>query len=158
MGFILLPLAILLFLVGANVQFGQMAQTMPGAGIVGQMQQRASVASGQIEVFAGVCESTAIAASGVVSNALALVLPPGMNAPSNAVCMTTAGAPGRNIYAYMPGVAWERSRIMTDSGFNTAWYVVQSGGQAVNMAGGSNVSVPAAIPVGAVVHVTAANP
>lgn len=152
MGYMILPLATLLFGIGMQMQFSQMALAVSGAGKAGQMQTLAVVQAQQIELFGAACLNAAIAAPGVVSNSLPVVLASGANTPPQAVCMTTTGTAGsRNVYGYMPGAPGEAGQIISDSGSSAVWYRVQAAGQAINLVNAQALPVPATIPVGAIV-------
>lgn len=152
MGYMILPLAALLFGIGMQMEFGQMAVSVSGAGQAGQMQSLAIVRARQIELFGSACENAAIAASGVVSASLQVSLASGANAPPQAVCMTETGTAGsRNVYGYMSGVPGEAGQIISDSASSAVWYRVQSAGQAINLVNAQVLTVPATIPVGAIV-------
>lgn len=63
--------------------------------------------------------------------------------------MTTAGTGNsRNVYGYVPVAPGAMGRVLTDSQYNAMWHRVQSAGQAINLATGQTVAVPASIPTG----------
>lgn len=151
MGYFIFPMAVVLFFAGVAAQLGQMALAVPGSGEAGRMSAAATLAARQVEVFATACVNTALAAPGMVASNLIVTLPAGVNAPAGAVCMTTAAGVGRNVYGYAPGVGGLAGQIQADTHSSFTWLQVRSAGQAVTLATGATTSVPASIPVGAVV-------
>ena len=151
MGYFIFPMAVVLFFAGVAAQFGQMALAVPGAGQAGRTAAIATESARQLEVFATACINAALASPGMVAANLNVTLPAGVNAPVGAVCTTTAAGTGRNVYAYAPGVGGQPGRILTDTQGSYSWLVVRGSGQAVALATGAAVVVPATIPVGALV-------
>lgn len=151
MGYFIFPMAVVLFFAGVAAQLGQMALAVPGAGQAGRAAAIATVSARQIEVFATACLNTALASPGLVASSLVVELPAGVNAPAGAVCMTTAAGAGRNVYGYAPSVGGQAGRILSDTQGSYSWLLVRGPGQAVVLATGGATTVPASIPVGAVV-------
>jgi hypothetical protein len=158
MGFTLAPLAALLFHMGITSQLSQQALAVSGPGGTSRTEMVATVAAQRMELFGASCLNAALAAPGAVSPSVLVTLPSGVTVPTNAVCMTTAAAPGRNVYAYAPSVPGEATNIISDVGSAYNWFVVQSAGQAVNLQTGLASAVPTTIPVGSVVDWILANP
>src|ERR1700676_3964501 len=101
MGFLLLPIAVVLFYIGIASQAGQMTGSLPGAGQAGRMDALAVVRAQQAEAFSSACVSTASATAGLISASVVPAMPSGVAIPKGAVCMTTAGPAGsRNVYAF----------------------------------------------------------
>lgn len=159
MGYALLPFALLMVLVGLRFEYSQLDSTVPGAGVAGQMDARAAVVAEQIEMYGPACGTAALAAPGLISAALLPSLPPGANVPPQANCMTTTNpSGGRLVYAYMPGVAGAAGNVISDTQSDAAWYSVSARGEATSLTGGAPITVPAVIPVGAIVDSIAVNP
>ncbi|MBN6207071.1 hypothetical protein JYK21_11405 [Ralstonia pickettii] len=149
MAFLILPMITVLFWLGLSTQAWQMADAVPGAGPAGRMASLAQVSAQQAQMFGTACISAATSNPGVVSSRMAVTLPPGVALPTGAVCMTTAGTGnGRNVYGYVPVAPGAMGRVLSDSQYNAMWHRVQSTGQAVNLATGQAMAVPASIPAG----------
>lgn len=149
MAFLILPLITVLFWLGLSTQAWQMADAVPGAGPAGRMALLAQVSAQQAQMFSAACIRTASSNPGAVSPSMAVTLPAGVTLPPGAVCMTTAGTGnGRNVYGYVPVAPGAIGSVLTNSQYNPMWHRVQSAGQAVNLATGQTVAVPASIPAG----------
>jgi hypothetical protein len=149
MGFLLLPLAVLLFWMGQTGLAWHQSEAIDGAGRVGRMESLAQVSAQQAELFGSACASTAIAHPGVVAASLPVTLPPGVVLPPGALCMTTAGTgSGRNVYGYLPVSPGAVGKVLADTQDNAVWYRVQRAGVAIGLATGEAAAVPVAIPVG----------
>lgn len=150
MAFALLPLAAILLLVGLTTQIAQIGNSVPGAGMAGQMDAVARVSAQQAEMFGTACSATASAQPGMISASLPVTLPPGVQLPKGAVCMTTAAGSGRNVFAFLPSVAGEADTVMDDMSQSSTWFSVSNRGLATNLASGQLVAVPLSIPVGSI--------
>ena len=153
MGFVMLPIVAVLFWLGITAQALQLSQAVPGAGVSGHMESLAGVTAQQAQVFGAACSATAGATPGLVGQSIVPSLPSGVVLPAGAVCMATArSGGGRDIIGYMPVQAGAAGEIIANSEGNLAWYRVQSQGSAINLVTGLATAVPAAIPVGALLH------
>ncbi|CAE6956636.1 hypothetical protein [Paraburkholderia domus] len=159
MGFAILPMVAFLFYFGLQMMGLQAANSVPGAGPVGQMQNRQVISAQQAEMWGEACYASASAQPGVVSSAVQVTLPTGVNAPSNEGCVTTPiGTGGRNIYGYMQVAPGAVGQVQGDSNENLIWYRVTRQGAAISLVSGEAVPVPNQIPVGDLVdYSTTAN-
>lgn len=151
MGFLVLPIMVVLFFIGLGMQMDQLAQAVDGSGRVGRMTNTATVAAQRMQTYAASCLDAATASPGLISPSLTVLLPSGVLAPQGATCMTTAaGAGTRYVYSYAVSLPGEAAQLMTDTHWSSVWYLVQAQGQAVNLFTSTVSAVPAAIPVGTV--------
>jgi len=154
MGFMILPLAVVVFFVGLTVEFNQMTQAVAGAGKTGQMVNAMIVSAQRAEIFGAACLSAAIASPGLISANIDVIstLPPGTIAPASAVCMTEAVAGGgRSVYSYTTEVPGEAGQVMADTQMNESWFQVDLPGEATNLAISQPPSaLPATVPVGTI--------
>lgn len=156
MGYVILPFAVLLFLLGVSAQLGQQAQALPGAGLAGQADQLAGIAAQSAQRFAAACVTTAAASPGLIATSIAVTtsIPGGATvaAPAGAGCMTTsAGGTTRNVLAFMSVPSGAAAQVLRESGASASWYRVTTAGQAVNLLTGAAWGVPSSIQVGALV-------
>ncbi|TPQ29973.1 hypothetical protein [Cupriavidus pinatubonensis] len=153
MGYLVLPIAAVLFCAGIMAQGWQLAQAMPGAGVPGRMESVATVTAQQAQAYGAACVTTAGAMPGLVGAGVAPVLPSGMVAPAGAGCMAVAKpGGGRDVYGYVQVSSGAGAALLRSTQGSLAWFWIRSQGTAVNIATGSTYSVPATIPVGALVH------
>jgi hypothetical protein len=153
MGYALAPLAIFFMYFGAQMLEQQTANSVQGAGIVGAMTSAAQVAAQQAEMWGTACALSAAEDVGAISAAIPVSLPAGVNAPSNAGCITTAAASdGRNVYAYVPAPKGTAGKVFSGTNMSYTWYRVKAAGEAVSLADGTILAVPTAIPVGDLVE------
>ncbi|MGN6232412.1 MAG: hypothetical protein ACTHNZ_14785 [Trinickia sp.] len=158
MGFLVLPIMVVLFFIGLGMQMDQLAQAVTGAGRPGQMMNVATVTSQRMQTYAAACLDAATA-SPVISQNIAVILPAGAVAPQGASCMTTPGPSGaRNVYAYAASKPGEAAQLMNDTYGSLAWYRVPAAGQAVMIATGQAAVVPATIPAGDMLEWVQVNP
>lgn len=150
MGFLLIPIMVVLFFVGLGMQMEQLAQAVTGAGRAGQMANVAMVASQRMQTYGAACLDEATKNPGMISQNLPLTTSPaGAVMPQGAVCMTTpAGGGARNVYAFAASKPGEAAQLMTDTQGSEAWYQVPAVGQAVMVATGQAAAIPATVPVG----------
>lgn len=156
MGYVILPFAVLLFLLGVSAQFGQQAQALPGAGLAGRADQLASVTAQSAQRFAAACITTAVASPGLISASIpvptSIAGGATVAAPAGAGCMTTsAGGTTRNVLAFMSAPPGAAAQVLRESGASASWYRVTASGQAVNLLTGAAWGVPVSIQVGALV-------
>jgi hypothetical protein len=154
MAFAILPFAAIMLLFGLGIQATQLADSVPGAGLAGQMETRSLVSSQQAAMFGTACVNAAIAQTGVISPSIAVTLPAGVLLPASAVCMTTPNGSGRNVYAYLPAAPGAAGRLIADSLGSGNWFAVRTTGVAVNLSAGNSMPVPATIPVGSLLNWT----
>lgn len=150
MGFLVLPIMVVLFFIGLGMQMDQLAQAVTGAGQAGQMANVAVVASQRMQAYGAACLDEATKNPGVVTQNLPLTtMPAGAVIPPGAACTTTP-APGgaRNVYAYAASKPGEAAQLMADTQGNQAWYRVPAAGQAVMIATGQVAAIPATVPAG----------
>lgn len=153
MGYLVLPIAAVLFCVGIMAQGWQLAQAVPGAGVPGRMESVATVTAQQAQAYGAACVMTAGATPGLVGASVAPVLPSGMVAPAGAGCMAVANpGGGRDVYGYVRVSSGAGAALLGSTQGSLAWFRIRSQGTAVNIATGNAYSVPATIPVGALVH------
>jgi len=153
MGYLLLPIAMVLFYLGLASQAGQLAGSVPGAGQAGRLDAISVVRAQQAEVFGAACIDQASAIPGLISAGISPVLPSGVAVPTNAVCMTTSAPAGaRNVYAFLPSAPGAAGAVAVDSDLNGSWYRVQTLGIAVNLASGQASAVPTSIPAGSLLQ------
>jgi hypothetical protein len=153
MGFLFMPIATVLFCLGVVAQLAQLSQAAPGAGVPGRMESVATVTAQQAQAYGAACVATAGATPGLVGASVVAVLPTGMAAPAGAGCMAVANpAGGRDVYGYMRVSSGASASLLGSTQGSLAWFRVRSQGTAVNLATGAAYSVPANIPVGALVH------
>lgn len=159
MGFLLLPIMVVLFFVGLGMQMDQLAQAVTGAGRPGQMANVATVTSQRMQTYAAACLDAATASPGMISQNVTVSLPAGALAPQGALCMTTPGPAGaRNVYAYAASKPGEATQLMNDTYGSLAWYQVPAAGQAVMIATGQTAAIPAMIPAGDMLEWVRVNP
>ncbi|MBB6592752.1 hypothetical protein LBW62_08165 [Ralstonia solanacearum] len=154
MAFAILPFAAIMLLFGLGMQASQLADSVPGAGLAGQMETRSLVSSQQAAMFGTACLNAAIAQPGAVSPSIAVTLPAGVLLPLAAVCMTMSNGSGRNVYAYLPAAPGAAGRLLADSLGSGNWFAVRAAGVAVNLSVGNTMPVPATIPVGSLLNWT----
>ncbi|SOY77611.1 conserved hypothetical protein; putative exported protein [Cupriavidus taiwanensis] len=153
MGYLILPLATVLFCMGIVAQSRQLSQAVPGAGVPGRMESVAAVTAQQAQAYGAACVSTAGATPGLVGASVAPMLPAGMAAPAGAGCMAVANpAGGRDVYGFVRVAPGAGAVLLNSTDGSVAWFRVRSQGTAVNLATGTAYSVPASIPVGTLVH------
>lgn len=153
MGFLIMPIATVLFCLGFVAQLMQLSQAAPGAGLPGRMESAATVTAQQAQAYGAACVATAGATPGLVGASVVAVLPTGMVVPAGAGCMAVANAAGgRDVYGYMRVSSGASASLLGSTQGSLAWFRVRSQGTAVNQATGAVYSVPANIPVGALVH------
>jgi hypothetical protein len=159
MGFALLPMVAFLFYFGLQMMGLQAANSVPGAGAVGQMQTKQLVSAQQAEMWGEACYSSASAQPGVVSSTVQVTLPTGVNAPANGGCTTTSiGTGGRNIFGYIQVAPGAVGQVQGDSNQDLIWYRVTQQGSAISLVSGEAVAVPNQIAVGDLVdYSTTAN-
>jgi len=149
MAFALLPFVVAFFWFGQSMVGWQQALAVPGAGMAGRMESLSVLSAQQAEMFNGACLVSAMAQPGVVSASLAVTLPPGVNLPTGAVCMTTPVAGGgRNVYGFLPVQPGAAGRVLADTNSNLTWHKVVSVGSAYNLVTGQWIAVPNTIPAG----------
>lgn len=152
MGFAILPMVAFLFYFGLQMLGFQSANSVAGAGPIGQMQNRQVISAQQAEMLGEACYASASAQPGVVSSTVQMTLPAGVNAPANGGCMTTStGTGGRNIFGYIQVAPGAVGQVQGDSKENLIWYRVTQQGSAISLVSGEAVAVPNQIPVGALV-------
>jgi hypothetical protein len=153
MGYLLLPIAMVLFYVGLSSQAGQLTGSLPGAGQAGRMDVVSVVRAQQAETFGASCIEQASATAGLISANIAPVLPSGVVVPTKAVCMTTAATAGaRNIFAFVPSVPGAAGAVAADTNMNDSWFQVQTLGTAINLVSGQASTVPTSIPAGSLLQ------
>ncbi|MBP0633142.1 MULTISPECIES: hypothetical protein [unclassified Cupriavidus] len=153
MGYLILPIATVLFCLGIVAQSRQLSEAAPGAGVAGRMESIAMVTAQQAQAYGSACVSTAGATPGLIGASVIPVLPSGMVAPAGAGCMAVANpGGGRDIYGYVRVSSGASGALLNSTDGSLAWFRVRSQGTAVNLATGIAYSVPATIPVGALVH------
>lgn len=159
MGYAILPIVAFLFYSGLQIMGWQTANSVPGAGSVGQMQSKRVISAQQAEMWGEACYNSASAQAGVVSSTVQVTLPAGVNAPGSAGCITTAtGTGGRNIYGYIVAAPGAVGKVQGDSNENLIWYRVTQQGSAISLVSGEAVAVPNQIAVGDLVdYSTTAN-
>jgi len=148
MGYALAPLAVILMYLGLQMIEHQTANSVPGAGILGSMKNSMHVAAEQAEMWGTACTTTAAEASGIISSAIQVTLPSGVNEPNTAGCITTpAPSNGRNVYAYISAPHGVAGQVLSATNMNYTWYRVTANGEATNLVDGSILTVPAVIPL-----------
>ncbi|MBP0623435.1 hypothetical protein [Cupriavidus consociatus] len=153
MGYLILPIATVLFCLGIVAQSRQLSEAAPGAGVAGRMESVATVTAQQAQAYGSACVSTAGATPGLVGASVTPVLPSGMVAPAGAGCMAVANpGGGRDVYGYVRVSSGASGALLSSTEGSLAWFRVRSQGTAVNLATGVAYSVPATIPVGALVN------
>jgi hypothetical protein len=153
MGYALAPLAVFFMYFGLQMLEQQTANSAHGAGIVGAMTSATEVAAQQAEMWGTSCTLTAAEDVGVISTAIQVILPAGVNVPNNAGCIATATeSNGRNVYAYIAAPHGTAGQVFSATNMSYTWYRVSAQGEATNLADGSILAVPAAIPVGDLVE------
>ncbi|WP_224081681.1 hypothetical protein [Cupriavidus laharis] len=149
----MLPIAAVLFCAGIMAQGWQLAQAMPGAGLPGRMESVATVTAQQAQAYGAACVTTAGATPGLVGASVVPLLPSGMTVPAGAGCMAVAKpGGGRDVYGYVPVSSGASAALLGSTGGSLGWFRVRSQGTAVNISTGTAYSVPASIPIGALVH------
>lgn len=154
----LLPLVVVLFFSGLIGQTAFWSQTVEGAGAAGAMENAAVQRAAAAEAYASACVESAIEEGDVVSSSIAVTLPAGLIAPTNAGCMTTTASGGLNVYAYVPSVPGAAAKIRANTAGDLSWYSVRSAGTAVNLATGTSYSVSSSIPSGYLLDWVVINP
>ena len=153
MGYLILPIATVLFSLGIVAQSWQLSQAAPGAGVPGHMESVAMVTAQQAQAYGAACVSTAEATQGLVGASLIASLPSGIVAPSGAGCMAVAKpGGGRDVYGYVRVASGAGAALLGSTQGSLAWFRVRSQGTAINLSTGIAYSVPTTIPVGALVH------
>ncbi|QBY56344.1 hypothetical protein [Cupriavidus oxalaticus] len=153
MGYLILPIATVLFSLGIVAQSWQLSQAAPGAGIPGRMENVATVTAQQAQAYGAACVSTADSTPGLVGASLIPALPSGMVAPTGAGCMAVANpGGGRDVYGYVRVSSGAGAALLGSTQGSLAWFRVRSQGTAINISTGTAYSVPSTIPVGALVH------
>lgn len=153
MGYLFLPIATAFFCLGILTQLWQQSQAAPGAGVAGRMDTVAIVTAQQAQAYGSACVATVGATPGLVGQSVAPVLPAGMLPPVGAGCMAVANSSGgRDVYGYMRVAPGASASLLGASQGSRAWFRIESQGSAVNIATGVAHTVPAALPVGALVH------
>lgn len=154
--FVTYGLAIAMFLFSVGMSIVQVAQGVSGADQAGRLRVQAQLSAKQAELFAASCVESALRAPGLSGVAVGVASAPADVAlPAGAACMVVpraAPAAGRDIYAYMVGSGGQAGAIRNDSHADACWYVVSAPGAASSLADGTAITLPAAIPVGAVVR------
>ncbi|MGX6566066.1 hypothetical protein [Cupriavidus necator] len=153
MGYLIMPIATVLFCLGFVAQLMQLSQAAPGAGVPGRMESAAAVTAQQAQAYGAACISTAGATPGLVGASVVPVLPSGMVTPAGAGCMAVANpGGGRDVYGYVRVSSGASAALLGSTQGSLAWFRVRSQGTAVNIATGVAYPVPATIPVGSLVH------
>lgn len=152
MGWQIWPLAVFFFFFGMTMMQAEQANSKQGAGLVGVMDQRATVTAQQAEAFAYGCYTSASSQPGLISSSVNVTMPAGVNVPSGANCVTTANASYRNVFGYMPVAPGAVRVILADAHDSTTWFKVTQQGSATNLETGEAAAVPAQIPVGDIVN------
>ncbi|MBY4898657.1 hypothetical protein [Cupriavidus sp. AU9028] len=153
MGYLFLPIATVLFCLGILAQLMQQSEAMPGAGVAGRIDSMASITAQQALAYGAACLATVEATPGLVGASIAPVLPAGMVSPVGVGCMAVLNpAGGRNVYGYMRVAPGASAAVLKNSGGSLAWLRVESVGSAVNLMTGAAQTVPAALPIGSLVH------
>jgi hypothetical protein len=152
MGYVLLPIVMLMVFAGLIAQTAQWANTVPGAGLTGQLAQRAMERATQAEIFAHACLTAAQQQPGLVADPMTVTLPVGMTEIVGSRCSTVRNGTARLIYAGVPsepGAPAELERMLNGSAF---WYRVLSPGQAVAVVSGQTITVPASFVPGTLMY------
>ncbi|MCY1273543.1 hypothetical protein D9M68_247300 [compost metagenome] len=153
MGYLIMPIATVLFCLGFVAQLAQLSQAVPGAGVPGRMESVATVTAQQAQAYGAACAATAGATPGLVGASVVPVLPAGMTTPAGAGCMAVANpAGGRDVYGYVRVAPGAGAALLGSTQGSLVWFRVRSQGAAVNLATGIAYSVPVNIPIGALVH------
>lgn len=152
MGYVLLPIVMLMAFAGLIAQAAQWANTVPGAGLTGQLAQRAMERATQAEVFARACLTAAQQQPGVVADPMTVALPAGMTAIVGSRCTTVRNGTARLIYAGVPSVPGAPATLEQMLKGSAFWYRVPSAGQAVAIVSGQTISVPASFVSGTLLY------
>lgn len=152
MGYVLLPIVMLMAFAGLTSQATQWANTVPGAGITGQLAQRAMERATQAEVFAGACLTAAQQQPGMVADPMAVTLPAGISPIVGSRCTTVRDGTGRLIYAGVPNVPGAAATLEEMLKGSALWYRVSNAGQAVAIVSGQTISVPASFVLGTLLY------
>lgn len=152
MGYVLLPFVVLMVFAGLIAQAGQWANTVPGAGITGQLAQRAMNRATQAEAFAHACLTAAQQQPGLVADQLTVTLPEGMTPIVGSRCTTVHDGAARLIYAGVPSLPGAPSTLEQMLNGSAFWYRVVSAGQAVAIVSGQVISVPAPFAAGTLLY------
>ncbi|MCA8355598.1 hypothetical protein [Burkholderia cepacia] len=146
---------IAVFFIGAAAVGTQLRNLIPGEGPASRMDNLALVTAQQAELLGSACINHALASPGVVGTNIATPLPPGVNTQQLkwACEVDTAPGGGRNVYAWLATSPGAAGYVMNDTDFSAVWHIVRSTGQAQNLVTRDIVSVPSAIPVGALVDI-----
>ncbi|MBF6989380.1 hypothetical protein [Cupriavidus sp. IK-TO18] len=153
MGYLILPIATVLFSLGLVAQSWQLSQAAPGAGVPGRMESVATITAQQAQAYGAACVSTADTTPGLVGASLVPALPSGMVTPTGAGCMAVANpGGGRDVYGYVRVASGAGAELLGSTQGSLAWFRVRSQGTAINLSTGIAYSVPSTIPVGALVH------
>lgn len=151
----LLAVAVAMFFLGAAAALTQLRNLVPGEGVPGRMDNAARVSAQVAELYGAKCTNTAIAQPGVTSDRIDVVMPAFVNRPSVAHSCVAQAFPGggRMVYAWIQASPGAAGDVLEESGYSAVWHVVTGQGQARNLVTGEAMTVPATIPVGALVDI-----
>ncbi|HFT8010331.1 TPA: hypothetical protein ACU9T0_005991 [Burkholderia cenocepacia] len=152
MGYVLLPIVMLMAFAGLIAQAAQWANTVPGAGLTGQLAQRAMERATQAEVFAHACLTAAQQQPGMIADPMMVTLPVGMTPIVGSRCATVRNGTARLIYAGVPSVPGAPATLEQMLKGSAFWYRVSSAGQAVAIVSGQAISVPATFASGTLLY------
>lgn len=151
-GYVMVPLVVLMIGTGLVYQARQQASMVQGAGDVGIADQRAQLLALQAEVFAAACLDAARRNPGAVAATLPVLLPAGVLGIDGARCSTTQADAGRMVYAGVPSVPGAAAVLMDVLRRSAFWSRVSTPGQASAMVSGQQVSVPATYAAGTLLY------
>jgi len=152
MGYVLLPIVMLMAFAGLIAQAAQWANTVPGAGLTGQLAQRAMERATQAEVFAATCLTAAQQQPGMVADPMTVTLPAGMSPIVGSRCTTVRDGAARLIYAGVPSVPGAAATLEQMLKGSALWYRVSNAGQAVAIVSGQTIGVPASFASGTLLY------